>query len=190
MAVPEPRDPKTPAQMEGRQRVRIASRAWAKLTSGEMRGWSEYADLAAAAGLRSVGGRPLRPYDLMCGLACKWMQIHGSTAFPTAAPEGLFLGDALTVRAEGTSRAVVFRANGSNGPLALTELMLQPLANPNRKPQADKYRTRGFVAFVDGALETEVKARPGAFAVGARYLLETTGQASRIVPLGIVVVGS
>ena len=184
------RDPKTPLQLDSRARMRLASEAWETLTPEEARSWRGYAELVKAAGETSESGRPLRAYDLFCGLACKSLQIGEAASFPRTAPERLFYGDALVVQAEPGPGCVRFEANGPNGPFALTELLLQPLKNANRQPQADRYRTKTFVAFEQGTLVAEIEAAPGAYAVAARTVLEPTGQASRLVALGVVTVRS
>ena len=183
-----PHDPKTPLQRKSRGRIETVAEAWAGLTPEEHAGWARYADLAYAAGVRSESGKRLRPYDLFCGLGAKWLQVHGGTLPPRAAPVRPFLGDALTVIAEPFESGIRFRSNGPNGPLALTELLWQPLRNAARTPQADRYRTQAFVSFSPDALVADVEAKPGAYAVAVRWVLSTTGGASPLVPLGVVVV--
>ena len=184
------RDPRTPLQLDARARMKLASEAWATLTPEEARSWRGYAELVASVGETSEGGRLLRAYDLFCGLACKRLQITEGLLFERTAPGRLFSGDALVVEAEPGPGVVRFEANGPNGPFALTELLLQPLKNANRQPQPDRYRTEAFVRFEPGALVAEIEAAPGAYAAATRTVLEPTGQASRLVALGVVVVSA
>lgn len=184
----KPHDPKTPLQMSSRERMRIVNDAWDLVSPQEAEGWRAYATLLTAGGMRSDSGRPWRGYDLFCGLGCKYLQIHGGTTVPTAAPERLFLGDAVIVVAESAPGAVRFRVNGPNGPDALTELLLQPLKRASNRPQADRYRTQSFVAFESNALPYAIEVKPGAYAAAVRYVLAPTGQATAILRLGVVVV--
>ena len=96
---------------------------------------------------------------------------------------------ARTVTAAGAAKSVVFTANFPNTPGVVTELLLQPLAGPNRRPIASRYRTRAFVAFAEGGQTRAVEARPGAHAAAIRFVNGETGQASALFPLGTVVVG-
>ena len=188
LAKPEVHDPKTPRQKATRGRMDPVAEAWGTLLPPELFSWRGYAELVEGSGVRSENGKVLRPYDLFCGLGLKWLQIHPGTAFPKTAPARLFLGDALQIEAEGVEGGVRFRANGPNGPLCETELLLQPLRNAARKPYDDRYRTQGFAAYAGGDLARTIVVPKGAYAAAIRYVLTSTAQASRLIPLGSVVV--
>ena len=186
----KPYDPKTPLQMSSRERMRIVADAWDLVTPLQAEGWRTYAKAIEASGMRSESGRPLRGYDLFCGLGCKYLQVHGGTSFPTTAPERPFFGDAVVVSVETVPGAVRFEANGPNGPFALTELLLQPLRRAANLPQVERYRTEAFVTFEADALSFEIDVKPGAYAAAIRYVLGSTGQATALIPLGVVLVSA
>lgn len=67
----------------------------------------------------------------------------------------------------------------------VTEFLLQPLAGPNRTPQAGAYRSHGFFAFVAGTLSHDVDVPPGTYAAAYRFVNSATGQESGLVSLDV-----
>ena len=185
-AMPETVNPKTPKQVEARERLALAMRLWAELPPDAIDRWRLY------------GMREGRRGDLAFrGLGAKYLQVHGGRAVPTEPPTERFSGDGIVVRAEAApippggdpweDGAVVFSASGPNSQGAVTELLLQRLPARHRKPSEKEYRTQTFVAFAGEA--AKVKASPGAWACAVRFVRSATGQASGLVPIGIVEVG-
>ena len=65
-----------------------------------------------------------------------------------------------------------------------TELLVQRLPSRIRLPKARDYRTARYVAFAGEPVH--VPARPGAYACGVRFVRAATGQATAMIPLGMV----
>ena len=84
---------------------------------------------------------------------------------------------------------IVFSASAPNSPGVWTELLTQRLAAAWRKPHPNEYRTRAFVGYATGSTEAVVACEPGAYACAVRFVRAATGQASPLLPLGVVVVG-
>ena len=186
-AMPIKVDPRTPKQLASRAHLTEATRLWGELPLDAIDRWRLY-------GLR-LGRRG----DLVFrGLAAKYLQLHGGTSVPTEPPATPFAGDGIVVEATAAAvppggnpwsdGAVVFRAHAPNTPGVVTELLLQRLAKRYCVPKQDAYRTQAFVAFA-GEL-VRVPARVGAWACAIRFVRADTGQASAVLPLGVIEVRS
>ena len=184
-----PRNPRTPAQQERRAAFQRATKAFKQLPAEEHRAWVRYAASLARTDPDTGAAVAPRPFNLFTTLATKFLLVHPDGAIPTLPPASGFGGDGITVGAAGAAKSVVFTANFPNTPGVVTELLLQPLAGPNRRPIASRYRTRAFVAFAEGGQTRAVEARPGAHAAAIRFVNGETGQASALFPLGTVVAG-
>ena len=90
---------------------------------------------------------------------------------------------------KGEGSGVLFVADRANAPGIVTELLSQPLANAGRTPVGSKYRSRGFAAFADGALEAAVALPSGWHALAVRFVERATGRATGLFPIGIVRAG-
>ena len=92
----------------------------------------------------------------------------------------------MTITATGAAGQVTFTSSAANNTYTKTELLLQPLKSRNRTPQPKGYRSKGFVAFAAGALNSNVMTPAGWYYAAYRFVNSTTGQVTALVPLGYV----
>ena len=182
------RDPRSPAQEARREAVRRVSRAWSLLSDPERAAWEAHALRMHELGPTPSLGRARAGYRVFSGLGLKALQVAPEGAVPSLPPAAAFYGDGARVAAPAPS-GVAFVASAPNSAGIVTELLLQPLASPGRKGEADKYRTRGFVALAYAGQEVVAPCGPGVVLCAVRFVEAATGQASGLVPLGRVVVG-
>ena len=177
--VPSGPPTRSPLQVASSARLKRVAAAWQALGAGDVEAWERYA--------RGLGRGT---YQCFQGLGAKLLQVRPEGPVPTRPPETAFLGDGIVVRVGGAAEGgIAFSTDAPNAPGVVTELLLQRLAGAHRKPVADKYRTRRFVAFAPGTLAAEVACKPGAYACAIRFVREATGQETAVVPLGKVTVG-
>ncbi len=169
------RDPRSPAQQAQRDRVRRVGRAWRDLDPGRVAAWRDYAlglgpGVQAHAVFSSLGVRAL---------------LAGAPAVPLDPPGAPFLGDSVRLEAAGGPGRVEVAGSAANGQGVVTELLLQRLESANRRTYLSRYRSARVLA-LPGPGTVELPARPGWWAVGARFLFAQTGQATAIAELGVV----
>lgn len=206
-----PFDPKTANQVVARQRMTRASVAWSEMEPEQVELWEDYAQSLAQRNPATGQWRSPRPMNLFTALYVKLQQLDPSSPPPAAPPATPFFGDNVSVSvgssfadlhpptpSSSNSRSslqeegeavVTFTANRPNGEGVVTELLLQPLANRNRKAYLDKYRSQAFHAFEDGSLTAEIPAQPGWYACAYRFVNIETGQDTALAQVGKVLVG-
>lgn len=205
-----PFDPKSANQIFARQRMTRASVAWSEMEPSNVEAWEDYAQSLAQRNPSTGQWRSPRPMNLFTAMYVKLLQLDIAALPPTSPPASAFFGDSVNVSV-GSSSAdphhpapsssnsqgslqeegeslVTFTANRANSPGVVTELLLQPLANRNRKAYLDKYRSQAFVAFEDGSLTAEVPAEPGWYACAYRFVNTETGQDTALAQIGKVLV--
>jgi hypothetical protein len=184
-----PRDPRTAAQVNARERMRRVGRAWRSLTLDQASAWRRFArKLHEASGGLLVGPCPTGQ-EVFIRLGLKVLQIDDSAVVPLEPPGSPFPGDGARLAVEAASGAVRFTADRANAPGVVMELLLQPLASVHRTPYARRYRSRGFHRFSGPGGSIDVACRPGVWAAATRAVFASTGECGPLVPLGRVVVG-
>ncbi|MEI6513866.1 MAG: hypothetical protein WCO51_11435 [bacterium] len=183
-----PKDPRTPAQVAARERLRTVAIAYHSLTSVELAQWATYAK-SLWNGI-SPTKRPASPspYNEFTALVTKVLQVNPQADIPRTPPTDKFLGDGITLSAAGMSGKVRFTASGPNDPMVMTELLLQPLKSVVVTPQVKGYRSQAFVPFADYPLTYDVTIKKGAYGAAIRFVKFPTGQTSDLVQLGVVTV--
>lgn len=183
-----PRDPKTNAQIEHRQRLAYASRAYAQLNLAQVQAWRKFAaEVSRHRGQNAPQGTSLAQ-NLFTGLAAKWLQVRGLTmgSVPTEPPPTLWVGDAVQLRVfpgpSGTLRVVADQANAAG---MTTEILLQPLLRATRSPVLSRYRTTKFFTF-GPSLTCDVPTSARVVAVAMRFVALETGQSTPLMELGII----
>ena len=68
----------------------------------------------------------------------------------------------------------------------MTEILLQALPSPRRKPNPDKCQTKGFVHFGLGILDFGLTIGPGWYVPAYRFMNAATGQMVTLFALPIV----
>jgi len=174
-----PTNPKTAAQQGIRNGFRTGSQTWSTLSAARVAAWNTY---AAKFTTRSKGGklRKKRGIDVFTGLATKFLQVSPSGSVPLDPPTSAFLGDVITVTATTSAGFVTFTGSAPNTTGVTTEVLLQPLANANRKAQPGAYRTKGFHVFTGGSLTKQIAVPAGFYAAAYRFVRIATGQESNL----------
>ncbi|MCW5939605.1 MAG: hypothetical protein KF884_01230 [Fimbriimonadaceae bacterium] len=108
---------------------------------------------------------------------------------PTLPPASPFGGDAARLAVEGLAGALRYTSDRPNSSGVVTELLGLSVRSALAEPRDRDFRVLERVAFVPGGLSAEVAAKPGRYAVAARYVLRATGQATGVLRLGVVEVG-
>ncbi|MCE9557616.1 MAG: hypothetical protein K8R88_01565 [Armatimonadetes bacterium] len=185
-----PRNPQTPLQQAARARMTAALRAYQSLSLAEMAAWREFTARYNDAFRRPARQSELAVCALFQGLGAKFLQVSPSSPVPTAVPGTLEVGDVVRVSCAVASPGVV-RVSGSQANAAgmVTEILLQPLASAGRQPRDGHYRTAGFHIFSAGALTVDFPVRSRFVGVAARFVCAATGQATAVLPVGVVEVG-
>lgn len=179
-----PNNPQTEAQMQVRGYLTEAGQAWRNMTTAEVRNWQSYAET-----LGPPSGRH-NAITVFTGLAVKYRQAGGQGPIPVVPPTQRFTGDGIRVVADSPSAGVLrFSASAPNAEGIVTELLVQPLPSPHRKPMPRRYRPAAFVGFAPGNLTYDVPLRPGFYACAVRFVKSSTGQMSGLVELAVVTVG-
>ena len=171
-------------QIEARQRMAAAGRAWSALTLAQAAAWKQYAAQQIQSTPRTDETPPPSVQNVFVRLAVKVLQIDPLASVPVNPPTSAFLGDAVTLTATATPGAIHFTPSQPNAPGIVTELLLQPLKTVHRRTYLSKYRTAAFVAFGSGPHNLPVK--PGVYAVAYRVVRAETGQETGVAELGIV----
>jgi hypothetical protein len=129
-----------------------------------------------------VNGKKRQPnaMNAFVELATKFLQVDPTGTIPTTPPTSSFVGDNIGITATAGTGKITFEASAPNSADTTTELLLQPLAGPNRTPQKNAYRSKGFFQFVGGTLEHDVDAAPGYYAAAYRFVNKLTGQATKL----------
>ena len=179
-------DPHTAAQMAMRHWMALSAAAYRNLTVAQAGAWEVYA--ASVTRHNTATGKVYHPtaYNAFNALTVKFLQANGGGAVPVAPPGFAFVGDTLAVTAAGLSGSVKFTAGGANRANVTTEILLQGLPSPRRKPHPDKCRTKAFVPFSAGTLNFSVTVAPGWYAPAYRFVNAATGQMTPLFALPIV----
>lgn len=179
----DPFNPRTPAQIAARERMNRSQAAYATISTEQLALWRQYAAAQNASRRRSSNKTRLTANNAFNALACKFLQINPAGSIPLNPPTTGFLGDSITVTAQGAGDNVTFTASAANGLHVKTELLLQPLKTQNRTPQEKAYRSKAFVAFATGTLSWAISVPNGWYAPAYRFVNAQTGQETGLIPL-------
>ncbi len=185
-----PRNPNTERQAQVRQAFARASWLFNNMTPAQVAKWQRYAESLSQR--QPITGRQYKPtaINAFMRLAIRFQLVNPTGTVPLDPPTTDFTGDPITVTATPKEGAVSFTASGANSTNVRTELLLQPLASPHRKPNPRGYRSYGFVRFTSGSLTTEVSVPPGWYAPAYTFVNIQTGQEVGIKTLPIIFVES
>ena len=180
-----PTNPKTAAQLAVRAAFKKATQQWKTMTGAQVLAWNNYA-LARTETEETTNKKfKLSGFNWFTKFAARYFAVNpGATSAPMAPPTSDFAGDTITITAAASSGGSKFSASGANGSTVTTALLIQPLANANRKAMANGYRTKEYFKFVAGTLDRTVSLPPGYYAVGYEFVNTATGQESTRTLLG------
>lgn len=180
-----PTNPRTPAQEAARERFGSATRAFRDLDAEDLALWDEYA--ARQARRDPNTGQSTNPTAIgqFVALTTRFLLVNAEGTIPTTPPEAEFSGDTITVTATAGTGEITFTASGPNAAGVSTEVLLQSLEGPNRKPSADGYRSAGVVVFTAQDPTAIVAVGAGYYAAAFRFIATATGQSVPLVPIAV-----
>lgn len=184
-----PKNPKTAAQVNVRANLTKASQTFKGFNSTQLSNWNNYAGTLTRKD--PVTGQTYHPtaISVFVEYTTKFLQANAGGTIPLTPPTTAFTGDDVLVTVSAGPGKVTFTANKANAANVTTELLLQPLASPNVKPQSKQYRSKAFFQFVSGTLTKDVAVPAGYWAAGYRFVNKNTGQETEIIPLTVNLVG-
>ncbi len=173
----------TPDQKEGEARFQTAGKVWSSFTSAEAEGWNRYA--LTLLHTNSLTGERYSPtgYNVFLSLTLKFLQINPGESVPRTPPASGAPLDAFLLLLTPGAEGVVFTAEGQNTPGVKTEILLQTLPNPRRKPTS-KYVSKGFFTFTALSRRVGLPVPPGAYAGAYRFVNAASGTMSPLITLG------
>lgn len=178
---------KSPDQPGQEARFAAMARVWAELTPEQARAWDLYAGRIVKTG--RIGGKAYSPsgYNAFTALALVRMRLDPGGPVPFHPPAGSFTGDKVQVTVTPEPGALRFHASGPNRAGIVTELMLQRLVTPRRKPTT-RYKSVAFVSFDAAHGHEDIPVEPGAYACAYRFIERATGRVTVMQTLGVVIV--
>ncbi len=178
-------NPNTPAQQAVRAAFTKATQTFRGFSSTQVGAWTLYGTTITKH--NPVTGKAYNPtgINIFIELSSKFLQVAPAGTIPTTPPTSPFTGDSIAVTATAGTGKVTFTASSANATGVTTELLLQPLKSPNRKPSAKAYKSKGFFPFVAGTLTHDVTVPVGYYAAGYRFVKTATGQMTDILPLPV-----
>ena len=114
--------------------------------------------------------------------AQQWRDYADSVWRSNAMTGTRYRGNASAIE-EGTR----WTASAANEPDTVTELMVQKLPNPRRKP-TKQYTAAAFVQFTAGALTYDLPLDPGTYSLAYRFIRLSTGQSTLRLLAGLITV--
>lgn len=184
-----PSNPRTTAQRTVRGYLTRASKTYESLTTTQATAWKNYANSITKTD--PVSGKSYHPtaVSVFVEYATKFLQLNPSGTIPLMPPTSDFLGDSITLLVESESPGVLlFTASGANVAGVTTELLVQRIANANRTPSNGQYRHAAWKAFTSGSLTQQVSVSAGYYAAGYRFVKNSTGEATEMIPLPVTAV--
>ena len=178
-------NPNTPAQQLIRENFTKASGIYRTFNTSQLQAWKNYAQFQTVSD--ALDGSKSKPtaFNAFMKLACKFLQVDPDGTVPTTPPTTGFNGDNVDLTVTGGTGELTFTASAANASGVTTEILLQPLANANRKPQSGAYRHKLFHVFTTGNLSLDVTVPVGYYAAGYRFVKTATGQASTLQTLAV-----
>lgn len=184
----KPNNPRSAAQTTARNHLVQAARAYKALAANKVALWQAYAD--GITKYDGITGSTYHPSAIMLfiALAAKYLAVTPAGTIPDEPPATPFEGDTATITAAGGTGKITFTASGANGTGITSELLVQKIAAPNRRPAPKGYRTKAFNAFAGGSLTHDVTLAAGVYVPAYKFVLDATGEQTQIVVLPVVTV--
>jgi hypothetical protein len=177
----KPTQPNTADQIQARQRMAAAAKAWLQLTPTQVLAWEDFAPDGQTGN------------TVFVGLATKFFQIASfsgtSPDFPQSPPSPPYSPTRLTIAVTPGAGQIELRATASNPAGTSTEVLIQPLLSPHRTPNPRNYKTRAFIDLVANQ-NTPADLAPGTYAIATRQVRRATGESAPLLPAGIVTVSA
>jgi len=178
-------NPNTPAQQLVRANLRKAAGIFKGFTPVQLAAWTNYAETQTFRDKNDGSAYKPSPINAFMKFACKFLQVTPNGTVPTTPPTTSYYGDNVGITVTGGTGKLTFTASAANSTNTTTEILLQPLASANRKPQKNAYRTKQLNQFTAGNLSIDVTVPAGYYAAGYRFVNTQTGQDTEMYPLNI-----
>ena len=176
-----PENPKTAKQMNVRGAFKKSGGSFKNMENSDALAWDAFGKLQ-----KDRNGKPMSGIAAYNQLSIKFRLVNPGQTPPVTPPTASYVGNDLSMAVTASTGALTFSATGANDADSVTELLIQPLASGNRKPQAEAYETAGYYQYIQpnpNAFTVDVPA--GYYAAGYRYVNKVTGQMTDIVPLQV-----
>lgn len=180
-----PRNPKTAAQRAIRGYLSRASKLYESFSAAQNASWEAYGATITRHNPVTGGTYTSSGITAFCELAVKFLQNNPNGVIPLTPPNSEFLGDSITLTAAPGTGKVTFSASGANSPGVVTELLLQKINSPNRKPNPNAYKSMMFKVFPTSPLTQDITVTAGYYVAAYRFVKITTGQATDLTPLNV-----
>ena len=168
-----------------RARMKVVNAAWETLTPSGAKAWQIYADTLTRFDAATDTHFTPTGYNVFVSLSLKFVQASPGVSVPKLPPATAFRGDTITVSVSGGAGGLTFTASGSNRAGVTTELLLQKLVNPRRKP-TPTYIHAAFVGFTSLQPTRTVSVSAGWFVSAYCFVDAGTGQKTEAVLLNAV----
>jgi hypothetical protein len=184
---PRYKRPTAPSQAAAAQRFAQACEAWNALTPNQAQQWRDYAESVwrsnAMTGTRYRGNAMTE----FVALATTFLQATPNGSIPLSPPSDSYIADRVTINVSAIEEGARWTASAANEPDTVTELMVQKLPSPRRKP-TKQYTAAAFVQFTAGALSHDLPLDPGTYSLAYRFIRLSTGQPTLRLIAGLITV--
>jgi hypothetical protein len=182
-----PTNPRSMCQLNIRSNFRKSGKTFESMSVSQVQLWKDYAQTIVRTD--PISGKTYHPtaINAFMQLAVKFLQLNPTGTIPLTPPTSDFLGDSITVTSSNPSAGLIrFTASAGNTLGVTTELLLQRLASPHRKPTVKGYRHAAWKVFTGPSLTHDIEVTPGWYAAAYRFVKNSTGQMTLLVPLPVV----
>ena len=178
----------TPAQQRVWLNMKQDGAAWQALSVENAEKWRAFASNLTLKSKKA--GKPFVPngYQIFTAYTTKWLQVHGGGTPPSTPPTGAFGGDVVPITVTSGVGSVTWNADENNAAGVVTELLLQKIKGKHRKAGTSGYVSQGFVTFTSSVTSKTVSVPVGYYAAAFRFVEESSGRETGIVPLGMLTV--
>ena len=174
-------------QLAQEARLKAVAAQWSLLSTAQAQAWDEYARGTRRRNTVSGGTYTSSGYNVYSALSLVLVRLDPGRALPTRPPQAGFAGDRPGFEVSAEPGALVFAATGPNAPGIVTELMVQRLPTPRRRPTR-RYKSAAFTRFTPETLVQDLPAEPAAYACATRFIQASTGLTTLTQTYGIVLV--
>ena len=181
-----PKNRITPAQTAARQRLVRVARAYKGFSAIQLAAWKAYAAKLVKHDPFTGKAYSPAPNTVYVGLAAKAMQVDPSQPAPTVPPPYPFAPPPNAYALFVSKGSITVVASDPDPDDVTTEIFLQHLPGPARKPSRRAYRHRAFYAYPDYGIPYAVQAASGWNAVAVQRVDPVTGQIADFTEIGIV----
>lgn len=175
-----PDNPRSVKQVNVRAKFSTSGKTFQSMPKVSADAWNEY-----AAGRKDRNGKPLTGIAAYNGLATKYRLINNNGTPPLNPPTTVYAGDNVTFTATAGTGSIVVTPSKANANGTTTEILIQRLAGPNRKPQMGAYKTALYQVMTGPTGTVTIPVTPGYYSLATRFCSITTGEQTDLQPLSV-----